>query len=60
MIRQTFKRIEALAPPERVYVVIAENHLNLLKEHLPELPLQILCLSLLGEIPLHVLRGQAH
>ncbi len=48
MIRQTFNRIEALAPPERVYVVIAESHLSLLREHLPELPLQNILLEPVG------------
>jgi mannose-1-phosphate guanylyltransferase len=48
MIRQTYNRIEALVPPDRVFVVIAENHLSLVREHLPELPSQNILLEPVG------------
>lgn len=37
MIRQTFNRVSGIAPPDRIYVVAADQHISLVREHIPEL-----------------------
>lgn len=39
MIQMTVKRLEALIPKERIFVVTAEKYINLVREQLPDLPL---------------------
>ncbi len=40
MIRQTYDRVSGIVPPDRVFVVTGENLISLVREHLPEIPLQ--------------------
>ncbi|MFB9864511.1 mannose-1-phosphate guanylyltransferase [Rufibacter immobilis] len=38
MIQTTYKRFNGVCPPENIYVVTHRDYINLVQEHLPELP----------------------
>lgn len=45
LIQQTLDRFSSIVPPENVYVVTSEDYIELVKEQLPELPVE----NILGE-----------